>query len=187
MLTKEKLPGTKDESRLIAKALGGDHKAFIALISDYDPALKSVIFNVVNDRHHMDDVLQDAYLNAYRNLHHFAGRSAFRTWLYRIAYNAAVDHLRKNGRLVATEDDRIADHVPSSRPHDSDSTLRQDLVAAMNSLTPEHRAAIWLVDVQGFDYSSAAGVLGIPPGTITSRLSHARKHLRAALGPYQQD
>ncbi len=127
----------------------------------------------------MDDALQETYLRAFRALPRFRGEAALATWLYRIAYNACLDELRNTRRVVPL--DSVRERV-DPRPGAAETIpARQELAVALAALPPADRAAVLLVDAQGFDYRSAAEVLGIPEGTIASRLSRARAHLRRFL------
>src|SRR5260221_7196500 len=129
----------------------------------------------------MDDALQEAYLRAYRGLPSFHGDSAFGTWLYRIVYRTCLDELRRRRPVGAL--DEAAD-VADSRPGpEMQVAVRRDIDAAMAQLSNEMRAAVWLIDGEGLSYDEAASVLGVPAGTIASRVSRARVQLRRTLGP----
>ncbi len=124
----------------------------------------------------MDDALQEAYLRAYAGLPRFSGRSRFATWMYRVAYNACVDELRRS----RSDDLSLAE---TDLPHQqaADTTTRVGLAEALAALPAELRALVLLVDSHGLAYGEAAEVLGIPPGTVASRLSRARNQLRECL------
>ena len=173
-----------DESQLVERARGGDGAAFTALVRRYDRTLRGLAFHVLGDREVMDDVLQEAYLRAFRALPGFEGRAQVGTWLCRIAYNACLDELARTRRVVQLPLAEVAER-PGSDPDPGDVTAdRGDLAAALASLPPVERAAVLLVDAQGFDYREAGRVLGVPEGTIGSRLARARATLRRALaGP----
>src|SRR5581483_9518533 len=145
----------------------------------YDPGLRGLAFRLLGDRTRMDDALQEAYVKAYRALPGFRGESSPGTWLYRIAYNACLDELKRTRAVVDLESVRERAQ-PAPDPAETLST-RETLAQAIGALPPEDRAAVLLVDAEGFDYGSAAEVLGIPAGTVASRLSRARRALRQAL------
>jgi RNA polymerase sigma-70 factor, ECF subfamily len=160
-----------------------DPDAFVALCRTHDHALRALVWRLVGDRDVMDDVLQETYLKAYRNRGAFRGEASLGTWLYRIAYNAAMDELRRSGRRPTAPLELVEDR-PSAALGPADlAMLRGDLAAALDSLTPESRAAVLLVDAEGLDYAAAGLVLGVAPGTVGSRVSRARAVLRAALTP----
>ncbi len=176
-------PGTTgDVDRLvIMRARKGDADAFRQIVDHYDARLRALAFRMVGDRDRMDDVLQEAYVKAFRSLPRFKGEAALGTWLYRITYNACIDDLRSRKDAVSL-DDRI--ETADGRPGPDDVAItRGDLAAALNSLPPDQRAAVLLVDADGMDYAEAAEVLGVAEGTIASRLSRARSALRAVLEP----
>jgi RNA polymerase sigma-70 factor (ECF subfamily) len=148
---------------------------FAKLVREHDEGLRALAYRLLGDRDRMDDALQETYLRAYRGLPRFRGDSALATWLYRIAYNACLDEIERTPQVVAL--DSIRERA-DPRPGAAESV---ELADALASLPPADRAAVLLVDAQGFDYRSAANVLGIPEGTIASRLSRARAHLRRFL------
>jgi RNA polymerase sigma-70 factor (ECF subfamily) len=149
---------------------------FAKLVREHDRGLRALAYRLLGDRDRMDDALQEAYLRAYRALPRFRGDSSLATWLYRITYNACLDELRHTPQVVALDSVR---ERADPRPGAVESL---ELADALASLPPEDRAAVLLVDAQGFDYRSAADVLGIPEGTVASRLNRARAHLRRYLG-----
>jgi len=170
------------DARLVVHAQAGDLDAFVRLIGLHDRAMRALAYRLLGNRQRMDDVLQEAYLKAFRSLGDFKARSAFGSWLYRIVYNSCMDDLRRGrngGRFVSlSEADDFADPMPD--PGDT-AAQRLDLAAALASLSPVMRATVLLVDAEGMDYEAAAQVLDIPVGTVRSRLSQARRRLRRAL------
>jgi RNA polymerase sigma-70 factor (ECF subfamily) len=166
----------------LERARSGEHDAFAALVERHDRGLRALAYRLLGDRDRMDDALQEAYLRAYRALPRFRGDAAFRTWLYRIAYNVCVEELaRERRRLGAVPLEDVGD-VPALVDVADGVTQRARLAAALAALAPEDRAAVLLVDAQGFDYRSAGAVLGVPEGTVASRLNRARAALRQTLG-----
>lgn len=168
---------------MLERARGGDGVAFAALIRAFDPKLRGLAFHLLGDRDLMDDVLQDAYLRAFRALPDFDGRAALGSWFYRITYNACIDELRRRRRrrwaaLAVAE----VEEMPASREPLDERLARASAVRqALAGLKPEERAAVWLVDAQGHDYVQAAGIIGIPEGTLASRLSRGRAAMRRSL------
>jgi RNA polymerase sigma-70 factor (ECF subfamily) len=152
---------------------------FDAIVRRHDAGLRALAYRLLGDRDRMDDALQEAYVRAFRALPQFRGDSDVGTWLYRIAYNACLDELRRARQVVPL--DSIREHA-DPRPDASETIpARRELALALAQLPPEDRAAVLLVDAQGFDYRSAADVLGVPEGTIASRLNRARAQLRRFL------
>ena len=157
-------------------------------MAPHDRALRALAYRLLGDPDVMDDVLQAAYLKAFRALGSFEGRASFRTWLYRIVHNACMDELRrrKRARLVTWDDDAVESIDPLPDPEEL-VTDRQELAAALASLPADMRAAVLLVDAEGMGYHEAAAVLGVPRGTLAARLHRARARLRQRLGPQGEE
>jgi RNA polymerase sigma-70 factor (ECF subfamily) len=163
----------------LARARRGDERAFEALVRHYDAGLRALAFRLLGDRVRMDDALQEAYVKAYRSLPRFRGDAALGTWLYRIAYNACLDELKRTRAVVDLES--VRDRAHAGLDPAEALSVRYTLGRALAELPPEDRAAVLLVDAHGFDYRDTADVLGIPEGTVASRLNRARAALRGAL------
>jgi len=165
---------------VVARARKGDHLAFAQVVDHYDRRLRRLAYRLLEDRDRMDDVLQEAYVKAFRSLPRFRGDAVLGTWLYRIVYNACIDDLRSH-KAVSSLDDFV--DAADTRPGPDDvAVARGDLISALSALPPDQRAAVLLVDAEGLDYSEAAKALGVAAGTIGSRLARARAGLRLALG-----
>ena len=156
--------------------------AFIVMIKEYDRPLRALVYRLMGDRDVMDDVLQDVYLRAYRALPSFRGEAAPGTWLYRIAYNVCIDELRRRQRQPRVPLDEVADQPDDGVDPGDLAAMRGDVAAALEELPLDQRAAVLLVDAHGFDYARAGDILGVPPGTVGSRVSRARATLRHSLG-----
>ena len=175
------------EPDVLAAAARGDDEAFVSVMRHYDRRLRIVAYHVVGSRPLMDDVLQEVTLRAYRSLSRFRGDSSLGTWLCRITYRASCDALARADRLYPMPPDELPE------PHDCEPDLAETLATraaladAFAALPPEQRLAVLLVDREGYDYATTAEILGVPPGTLASRLSAARAKLRdclsASLGP----
>jgi RNA polymerase sigma-70 factor (ECF subfamily) len=179
-----------DDRRLIADCLAGHAPAFGALVRRYQDRLYNAVLRVVDNAEDAADVVQDAFLNAYQSLNSFKGDSEFFTWLYRIAFNAAISLRRKRKAVVSI--DGAADEKSSIEPIDPSelsqpgTTLERSeedaqLMAALNRLSTEHRAVLVLKDLEGQKYEDIAAVLDVPIGTVRSRLHRARLELRDLL------
>lgn len=169
-----------DERRLLRAARAGDADAFLALVRPHDRALRGLAYRLLGDAELMDDALQSAYLAAFRSLRSFRSESSVTTWLYRIAYNACLDELRRRRRRP---------EVPLSEAADGRSPDPADVVAgrielggALATLSADVRAAVLLVDGDGLSYGDASEVLGVAEGTVASRLHTGRAALRRLLG-----
>jgi RNA polymerase sigma-70 factor, ECF subfamily len=170
------------DAAVIEEAQRGDQEAFATVIKHYDHGLRALAYRVLGDADRMDDALQEAYVKAFRSLSSFRGESRLGTWLYRIVYNACLDELERSRRVVQLPLEDALD-PPDPRPDLAETVARRSgLAEALAELAPDERAAVLLVDAQGFDYRSAAEALGVPEGTVASRLNRARGELRRALG-----
>ena len=196
MLSKkpDDLVNTEDR-RLIAECLAGRTAAFGDLVRRYQDRLFNAVFRVVENADDAADVVQDAFINAYQSLNSFKGDSEFFTWLYRIAFNAAIS-LRRKRKVVLRLDGE--DGEKGAEPADPSDLVRPGLaleraeedahlVAALNRLSPEHRAVLVLKDLEDQKYEEIAEVLDVPIGTVRSRLHRARLELRDLLGPGRSD
>lgn len=165
---------------VLARARAGDPDAFVTIVRQYEPGLRSLVTRLLSEPDRVADVLQETFLRAFRALPEFRGDASLGTWLYRIAYNACLDELRRPRlRLVPLDqaDGRAGEFDDPAAWAERNALLR----AALMALPLEERAAVLLVDVEGFDYAGAGEVLGVPAGTIASRLSRARGALRRAM------
>jgi RNA polymerase sigma-70 factor, ECF subfamily len=186
MTTSALHPVTDLGASVIDKAKRGDQQAFTALIKHYDHGLRALAYRLLGDADRMEDALQEAYVRMFRGLPSFRGDSRLGTWLYRIVYNVCLDELDRAGRLVQLPFEDTVD-PPDTRPDIVETIAhRSGLARALATLPPEERAAVLLVDAQGFDYRGAGEVLGVPAGTIASRLNRARAALRQALEEHEE-
>jgi RNA polymerase sigma-70 factor, ECF subfamily len=179
-----------DDDRLIADCLKGQTAAFGELVRRYQDRLFNTVFRLVDNAEDAQDVVQDAFLNAYQSLGSFKGDSRFFTWLYRIAVNAAISHQRKQRVLLRIDGGsdgdltlEPADPSDLSRPgHALEQTEQERRVhQALARLSPEHRTVLVMKDMEGQKYETMAEVLQVPIGTIRSRLHRARLELRELL------
>ena len=150
-----------------------DRARFERMLEGHERRLRRFAAGIVADRDRLDDVLQEAYLKAYRKLPRRFDSAAHETaWLYRVVYRCCLDELRRR-RPYELLDDVVAHAVDVDR--------RLALDRALRSLRPADRAAIFLVGVAGLDHAAAARVLGVPRGTFSWRLSVARSRFGDAL------
>ena len=154
-----------------------DVEAFIGTVREHDPSLRALAYRLVGNK--VEDVLQDAYVRAFRGLDGFEGRSKLRTWLHKIVYNTCLDELKKPQLVqLSASDGQIPDGASS--PEDQ-ATAHVDVSRALEQLREEHRAAVWLVDGAGFSYRETAKILDLPEGTVSTWVTRGRTVLKAAL------
>jgi RNA polymerase sigma-70 factor (ECF subfamily) len=172
------------ESHVFAAAARGDASAFAAILRHYDRLLRLVVFRVMDDRDEMDDVMQEVALKLYRSLPGLRSEAALSTWLYRAAYSTCVDHLRKRRPADPYAPDELPEPRAEARASDDPAEIVAEASAVttlLATLTPQQRIVVTLVDQEGFDYARVGEIVGVPVGTIASRLNAARAVLRHAL------
>lgn len=173
----------EEETRLLARVAEGDHDAFTELMRAHEDRVFSVCLRIVGDRERALDATQETFLTVFRKASQFQGRSALGTWIYRIAVNRCYDDLRKVKRQRS---DPLPEHTdpPDDTALDAmeSAGLRPELRRALMSLPPDFRAAVVLSDIEGFSMPEAAEALGVPVGTVKSRVFRARRLLAQALG-----
>lgn len=182
-----------DDRRLIAECLAGRRDAFGELVSRYQARLYNAVFRLVDHPEDAADVTQDAFLNAYQSLHTFKGDAEFYTWLYRIAFNSAVTLKRKKRATVSLErvgsDGPLDPDDPSEYVQPGADLLRDEdeqlLRTALSRLSHEHREVLILKEIEGLRYEEIAAILGVPIGTVRSRLHRARLELRELLQAHE--
>jgi RNA polymerase sigma-70 factor, ECF subfamily len=182
-----------DEDReAIRRVQAGETEAFEVLVEKYKRKAFRLAFQVLRDQEEALDVAQEAFVKAFRALPKFKGDSAFYTWLFRITMNLALDRKRQRAtraKALGTDDappeewERTAVSTDPDPETEAAGTERRARIArALESLSEHHRSIIILSDIEGLAYREIADVLGIPIGTVMSRLHHARRRLREALG-----
>jgi RNA polymerase sigma-70 factor (ECF subfamily) len=176
-----RVDATPLEASVLEGARAGDHDAFVAVIRRYDPGLRRLAYRLLGERERMDDALQEAYLRAFRALPGFRADSTLRTWLYRIVYNVCLEELERARRVRSVPIEGGLELAAPQADLAETISLRAGLATALAELPADDRAALLLVDAQGLDYREAGEVLGVPEGTIASRLHRARSVLRRAL------
>jgi RNA polymerase sigma-70 factor (ECF subfamily) len=177
---------------VIERVRSGDPDAFSILVDRYQDRIHSVVLNYVNNRDDAMDIVQDTFLKAYQKLKTFDSASGFYTWLYRVAINTSIDHLRKKRArgVESLDDDKYAQ--VGFEPVSTDPSVDPERVAirseqaamlrkAVSALSHKLRAVAVLHDVEGLSQEEVAQILGIPTGTVKSRVSRARSELRYAL------
>jgi len=181
-----------DDRRLIAECLGGRREAFGELVTRYQTRLYNAAVRLADNPEDAADVVQDAFLNAYQSLHSFKGDAEFFTWLYRIAFNTAISQKRKKRPAISLS--VSANGQQSREPNDPSEYVRPGaalerteeetlLYGALARLSGEHRDVLVMKDLEGLKYEEIAEVIGVPIGTIRSRIHRARLELRDLLGP----
>jgi RNA polymerase sigma-70 factor (ECF subfamily) len=173
-----------DDLRLLHRAAGGDEAAFGRLVDRHAQALYRLAFSLIGNAADAEDVLQETFVGAFRGLGGFEARASVKTWLTRILLTQAARLRRDRGRR-----DRMRRPVqPMGQTElagpDAAVDQRIDIQAALLQLTPEHREILVLREFERLGYEEMAQVLGVPRGTVESRLHRARAQLREKLSDY---
>ncbi|WP_025918085.1 RNA polymerase sigma factor RpoE [Herminiimonas sp. CN] len=183
------------DKRLVERVQHGDKKAFELLFSKYQRKLMRLVSRLVRDQAEAEDVVQEAFIKAYRALPQFRGDSAFYTWLYRIGINTAKNYLVTQGRRAPTSTDADVDEAETfddgehlrdiNTPESMLATkqIAQTVNSAMEALPEELRVAISLREIDGLSYDEIADLMDCPIGTVRSRIFRAREAIAEKLRP----
>jgi len=179
----------------VSRARNGDHGAFRVLVERYQGRSYRLALRVLGDPDQARDAVQDGFLKAYSSLDRFEGRSGFYTWLYRLIFNLCIDMKRRDrsarhvewddevAREVASEGSDVAPGRDLAEPAAAleRGEVREALTRAIEALPEDARRTLLLREVDGLSYGEIAESLGIPKGTVMSRLHHARRRVREML------
>ena len=173
------------DQQLVVRAQRGDTRAFDLLVLKYQGRIATLVSRFLNDPSEVEDVTQEAFIKAFRALPKFRGESAFYTWLYRIASNAAKNHLVARGRRPSADADVEAAEYYDEGDSLRDSETPEDMLfgqelaevvkLALDELPDELRAALTLREFDGLSYEEIADVMSCPVGTVRSRIFRARE------------
>ena len=189
-------PIVVEERVLVKQAQDGDLRAFDELVHRYQERVYATVYHMTANHEDANDLVQEAFLKAYRALKSFKGDSSFFTWVYRIAVNKTINFLkqRKNRSGMSLNDmDFNAEHDPDMVALVSERTPRRDLGlvelqeklnAAMQKLSEIHRLVVTLHDVQGLSHEEISKIMDCNTGTVRSRLFYARQQLQGFLADY---
>ena len=171
---------------LVSRAQDGDASAFHELLDRYAGYLFGVAASMVGNAADAEDVVQETLLGAFRGLRGFEGRSSVKTWLTSILIRQTAMRRRSAGRRPAASLESVPEAASGpSASHPTEATdTRIDLAAAIAELSPDHREVIVLRELSGMSYEEMSEALGVPRGTIESRLFRARRQLQERLEGY---
>ncbi|MFE3882638.1 RNA polymerase sigma factor SigM [Streptomyces lydicus] len=183
MSTESNKASIPSDADLLALHVKGDPDAFGEIVRRHRDRLWAVALRTLGDREEAADAVQDALVSAYRAAHTFRGQSAVTTWLHRITVNACLDRARKaasrrTSPVAETERlEQLLEPEESASAPAERQDLHRELLSALRTLPEEQRAALVLVDMQGYPVAEAAAILDIPTGTVKSRCARGRARL----------
>jgi RNA polymerase sigma-70 factor, ECF subfamily len=175
------------DAQLIDQALMGQTEAFGQLVLKHQDRLFNAVVHMVGNAEDARDIVQEAFVQAFLKLESFQRRSAFSTWLYRIAFNAAVSYRRRRRPMASTDRVREVSHREPVDDQDQPAEAldrkerRQQVQDAIARLGVDYRAVLILHEIEGCNYETIAEILDLPVGTVRSRLHRARLELRDSL------
>jgi RNA polymerase sigma-70 factor (ECF subfamily) len=181
-LTAERSP--LSDSALVAAARKGDMKAFERLYRLHSGKVMGLCLRMTRRRDVAEDCVQQTFIRAWRSLAAFEGRSAFGTWLHRIAVNEVLTHQRNHGTRAESDDEAVADaqDAPVESHRDYDAAEVMDVERALATLPPGSRHVVVLQTVYGYSHEEVADMLGIAVGTCKAQLHRGRRLLRERMG-----
>ncbi|MGH8947750.1 MAG: RNA polymerase sigma factor [Acidimicrobiia bacterium] len=175
------VPG--NEAELLTRVVSGDREAFAAIMRVHEDRVFSVCLRILGDREKALDATQDTFLTVFRKAGQFQGRSAVGTWIYRIAVNTCYDQLRRAQRRPS---DSLPDQIdlsdPSAEEAIDSAAVRPEIELALSQLPADFRNAVILSDLEGLPLPDVAEILGVPIGTVKSRVFRGRRLLAKHLG-----
>ncbi|NOX89418.1 MAG: sigma-70 family RNA polymerase sigma factor [Calditrichaeota bacterium] len=185
-----KTSSSPTDEELIARFQQGDNYAFNLLVKRYKDPLLNFVYRFVGEKEEAEDIVQETFLRLFKNKHYYREIAKFSTWIYTIAGNLAKTELRRRRRrkllsishfMTSEKDYDIPDE--DSNPERETNTVITDRIIqkAIDKLTPKFKQVIILRDIQGFSYEEIAEIVGIPLGTVKSRVNRARLKLQEDL------
>jgi len=195
------VPSAPSESKLLERLIAGDEQAYEELVRSYGGRMLAVARRFLPTEEDARDAVQDAFLSAFRSIHHFEGNAQLSTWLHRIVVNASLMKLRMRRRKPEQsieellpgylEDGHFERPASPWRTEDLDPVeqreLREIVLRSIHSLPEGHRNVLLLRDIEGLDTEEAAQLLQISPGAVKTRLHRARQALRELLEPHLRE
>ena len=181
---------------VVQRVQAGDVAAFDQLILKYRERVYAMVYNMTSNREDAADLSQDAFIKAFQSINRFQGQSAFFTWLYRIAINSTLTHLRRNKLRSFFSFDRVNEdaqvaavinQLVDKKDVDREvfvNELQEKLNEAMLKLSIPHRTVVTLFEIDGLSHEEIAEIMNCSVGTVRSRLHYAKQLLQAELQSY---
>ena len=196
------MTGTPPDSALAQEAAEGRESAFGELLERYERPVFSLVYRMVRERDLAEDLAQDAFIRAFRGIGTYKPEYKFSSWIFRIAHNVTIDHLRRRrldtismegSRYARTDEERersrpvVASKDESPAEHVENQELGGEIEEAIGKLRPHYRTAILLRHVEGRSYQEIAEITDLPLGTVKTHIHRARVELRELLQDVWED
>jgi RNA polymerase sigma-70 factor, ECF subfamily len=175
------------DSELVVRAMAGREESFEELVHRYQRPISGYIYRLVGDYDAALDLTQEVFIKVYNSLSLYSSQYKFSTWIYKIAHNTSIDHLRRGASrersLMANNDDEtferpIASGVLTPEQESEQAERRAEIEAVVRSLPDQYRELIILRHAQDFSYDEIAEITGLPLGTVKNRIFRAREMMR---------
>jgi len=187
MKASTKAATVRDDRRLAKQIAEGDAGAFTAFVDAYGPRLHRLVRRYTACEADAEDLTQEIFVDLYRSMASFRGEAALATWVYRVALNHCRKHAGRTRAVSVPYDDALGEPEAEEQGpayYAARRELSDQVYAALDGLSPDHRDVVILHEMQELTYRECAAVLQVPEGTVKSRLSHAFRRLRGALSGY---
>lgn len=182
----------EDDDILIERALKGDQKAYRGLVERHQTAVYHVVYRIVRNRDAANDLVQETFMKAFSSLESYRSQFRFSTWLYKIAANSSIDHLRKKriralslDSPIQTGEGEVGIEVPDYTHHPENEMVRREqaisITDAIDDLPEKYRKVIIARHQEDKSYEEIADELNVPVGTVKARIFRARELLKKRL------
>lgn len=175
------------EKALIAKCKNNDVNAFEKLISDYQKKVFNICYRYIGSYEDASELAQEVFIKVYKNISGFKEQSSLSTWIYKIAVTTCIDEIRRQKKhiTVSIDDEEKKIEIPDYQGNPCEAVEKKEMKelvqAAIKDLNEDHREVIILRDMQGLSYEEISQILGVPIGTVKSRIKRARENIKEYL------
>ena len=195
-LDKKKSQFLYTDEMLISRFQSGDENAYVELVNRYKDKLTNFVFYFLKDEEHSEDIVQETFIRLYEKKHYYKEIAKFSTWIYTIARNLANTELRKKSRTKIMylsqmnnykKDYELKSSDPELNKNIENEFLMKEIHAAIDKLPENYKSVIILRDIQGLDYEQISNIIGVPLGTVKSRINRARLQLQVDLMDFKKE
>ena len=195
-LDKKKSQFLYTDEMLISRFQSGDENAYVELVNRYKDKLTNFVFYFLKDEEHSEDIVQETFIRLYEKKHYYKEIAKFSTWIYTIARNLANTELRKKSRTKIMylsqinnykKDYDLKSNDPELNMNIENEFLMKEIHAAIDKLPENYKSVIILRDIQGLDYEQISNIIGVPLGTVKSRINRARLQLQVDLMDFKKE